>query len=53
MSNRNIIINKRKKEVITKTCNLHERKVHIRKKGKVYIPNFSGKRKVGILYFRE
>ena len=38
------------RKIITKTT-LHEMKVHIKKKGKVHIMNFSDKRKVDIMDF--
>ena len=41
----------RKKEIIIKTWTLHERKVHIKKKGRVY--EFSDKGKVDIMDFWE
>ena len=42
--------NERKKQIITKAL-IHERKVHIKKKGKVHIMNFSDKEKVDIINF--
>ena len=51
MFKRNITLYERKKELITKTRTLYERKVHIKKKGKVYIMNFADKGKVDIMDF--
>ena len=41
----------RKKEIIIKTWTLHERKIHIKKRGRVY--EFSDKREVDIKNFWE
>ena len=41
----------RKKEIITKTWTLPERKVNNKKKGNVHIMNFSDKGKVDIMDF--
>ena len=53
MSRRSINFYETKSEIITKTWTLHEKKNHIKKKGKVHIMNFSDKEKVDTMDFWE
>ena len=53
MFKRNISFYKRKKEITTKTWTLNERKVYIKRKGKVHIINLLDKGKVDSMDFLE